>query len=255
MRGKATLTDLIFPWGTYCVCCGKYIDRTRTYLLCDHCIEQIQWGHFVVPPETLRQNAFTGPAAEAMFAQDTLPIDSVRACMRYGLYARRLIFALKYDGQTFMARVLAQILYDRILSDPAARDLLSADFLVPAPLHRQRYRERGFNQVERIARHLGRSLGIPVVPDGLRRVRASIAQRSVAGNERLENLHDAFGPGTGYGRKGLAGSHVILLDDIFTTGATGLLCGRALRDAGARRVDVLVVASGNQGLVAQEDLP
>ena len=88
--------DFFFPWGTYCVICGNYIDRSRSYCLCDHCIRHITWGHVEIPPESLRNNNFTGPEAELLQEKGGIPLDSIRACMKYGLYERRLIFDLKF---------------------------------------------------------------------------------------------------------------------------------------------------------------
>ena len=240
--------DFFFPWGTYCVVCGNYIDRSRSYCLCDHCIRHITWGYVEIPPESLRQNNFTGPEAEALQKEGGIPLDSIRACMKYGLYERRLIFELKYNGHTYMARILAKILADRIHSDAGAAELLESDFIIPVPMHRKKERQRGFNQASLTAGYLGEFLGIPVLKDGLQRSESTAAQRSIAGGERLSNLHGAFRAGYG-GRlsERIAGKRVILLDDIFTTGATAICCGRVLKDAGAARADVLTVASGNDG--------
>lgn len=262
--------DFFFPWGTYCVCCGNFIDNRRSYLLCDHCIHHITWGNVEIPPESLKHNHFTGPEAEFLQREDGIPLDSIRACMKYGLYERRLIFELKYNRHTFMARILGKILADRILNDPGAAELVGADFIIPVPMHKAKERQRGFNQAVKTARYLGRFLGIPVLEDGLMRRESTAAQRSVEGKDRLANLSGAFAAGTVHsriGRRGridrgerkdgirsakkislaeaVRGKRVILLDDIFTTGATVLHCGRVLKEAGAAEVHVLVLATGN----------
>lgn len=245
------LTDFFFPWGTYCICCGNFIDRQRSYCICDHCIRHISWGNVEVPPQSLKQNHFTGPEAERLQEEGGIPVDSIRACMKYGLYERRIIFELKYNRHTYVARIMGKILADRILYDPGAEALLEADFIIPVPMHRAKERQRGFNQVSKTARYLGACLGIPVLRDGLVRQAETAAQRSVEGRDRLANLAGAFGaaPADRRTQKSLTeqvqGKRVILLDDIFTTGATVLHCSRVLKDAGAERVDVLVLATGN----------
>ncbi len=249
--------DLFFPWGTYCICCGNFIDQSRTYCLCDHCIRQIGWGNVEIAPCSLLDNQFTGAAAEALKRREAqgkgIPVDSIRACMKYGLYERRLIFELKYNGHTYVARILADMLYDRIKNDSAAAmQLASADYIVPVPIHKEKYRKRGFNQAEKIAIHLGRLLKIPVLKDGhgLVRITSTTAQRSVAGAERLENLAGALGPMVGSRdfcrlTERVQGKSLILLDDILTTGATAIQCGLVLKDAGAAKVHVLTIAAGN----------
>ena len=176
-----------------------------------------------------------------------IPVDSIRACMKYGLYERRLIFELKYNGHTYMARILGRMLADRLSGDqdPQTRQLIEdADFIIPVPMYRRKEKERGFNQAAKMAEYLGAFLGIPVMKDGLVRRESTAAQRSIEGRDRLSNLEGAFAPGKRLAEK-IAGRNVILLDDIFTTGATVIQCGRVLKEAGAVRVDVVTVAAGN----------
>lgn len=249
---KNWIVDFFFPWGTYCICCGNYIDSKRSYLLCDHCIRKITWGNVRIEPETLKENSFTGSEAARLLKEGEIGIDSIRACMKYGLYERRIIFELKYNRHTYVARVIAKILEDRIKNDPDAAELLEADFIVPVPMYKGKQRQRGFNQVEKTACHLGKSLGIPVLGQGLIRREHTAAQRSVEGKDRLANLSGAFSTGFAgkWGRKKpmedcIRGKSVILMDDIFTTGATVIHCSRVLKEAGASKVHVLVLATGN----------
>jgi len=238
------LTDFFFPWGTYCICCGNFIDRQRSYCICDHCIRHIAWGNVEIAPQSLRQNHFTGPEAERLQEEGGIPVDSIRACMKYGLYERRIIFELKYNRRTYVARIIGKILADRILTDPGAAYLSGADGIIPVPMYRKKERQRGFNQTAKTAEYLGKFMGIPVWEDGLVRTESTAAQRSVEGRDRLENLRGAFHLGPRM-QETVRGKHVILLDDIFTTGATVLHCSRVLKEAGASRVDVLVLATGN----------
>ena len=245
------LVEFFFPWGTYCICCGNFIDSKRSYCICDHCIRHITWGNVEIPPLSLKHNQFTGPEAELLQEEGGIPVDSIRACMKYGLYERRIIFELKYNRHTYVARITGKILADRVLYDPNASELLAADFIVPVPMHPAKERQRGFNQTVKTARYLGGYLGIPVLADGLARGTETAAQRSVDGRDRLANLSGAFllGGKTANRQKSIReqiqGKQVILLDDIFTTGATVLHCARVLKEAGAARVDVLVLATGN----------
>ena len=141
------LADWLYPMATYCVCCGNLIDRSRSYCLCDHCIRRIEWGWLTI--DLAAQEAETGRTSD---------LDSAVACISYGLYGRRLIFDLKYNKHTYTARVIADILADRICSDPDTRHLLRTDFIVPVPLHAKRLAQRGFNQTAKIGKHLERRL-------------------------------------------------------------------------------------------------
>ena len=112
------------------------------------------------------------------------------------------------------------------------------DVLVPVPLHPRREWQRGLNQAAFLARRLGRRFGLPVAPRALRRVRHTPPQ---AGDpeDRRRNVRGAFVVGR---PAQIAGRHVLLIDDVLTTGATANECARTLRRAGARRVGVFTFA-------------
>jgi ComF family protein len=109
--------------------------------------------------------------------------------------------------------------------------------LVPVPLSPARERERGFNQSALIAEHLARRLSVPVRPRWLVRTRSTRAQTELNAAERRANVRRAF-----RAAPAVAGRHVVVIDDVLTTGATVDECSRALSEAGARRVGVLTVA-------------
>jgi ComF family protein len=109
-------------------------------------------------------------------------------------------------------------------------------WLVPVPLHRARRRERGFDQAEWLARELARRLGYVVAPGALRRTRATRPQGDPCVTSREGNVAGAFAVRRA---RDVAGRDVVLVDDVFTSGATARECAALLRTAGARRVAVL----------------
>ena len=115
------------------------------------------------------------------------------------------------------------------------------DVIVPVPLHPLKKREREFNQAERLAARLGESTGLPVNTRGLRRVEPTRTQTLLTREQRAANVRHAFAVRAGCQ---LEGRRVILVDDVLTTGATTSACARALRNAGARTVQVWTVARG-----------
>jgi ComF family protein len=167
---------------------------------------------------------------------EPLPFDAVFCLFRYEHPVDLMITRLKFRGELVYARVLgtlfAHALRDRGEPLPAC--------IVPMPLHRSRYRERGFCQTSEIARHLARrpcgahAGRIGVRTNLLRRVRATRAQSGLAATERAANLCDAFAV---LPRADVPG-HVALLDDVLTTGHTALAAVSALRNAGCARVEV-----------------
>lgn len=230
-----TLLQWIFPMETYCLCCGKYINSSRSYCICDHCIKHITWGHIEI--DLLEEAKHLGRLSS---------LDSARACIKYGLYERRLIFDLKYDGLTYVSRAIAEIMHDRIITDPQASAQMSkADFIVPVPMYKEKEKQRGFNQAEKMARHLSRRLRIKEFPDALIRTKATAAQRSITGKERYTNLEGAFSTNPLYADK-IISKTIILVDDVYTSGATAHHCAAALKEAGASQVHFLSLATGNE---------
>jgi len=167
----------------------------------------------------------------------------IRAAVSYTSEVRALIHALKYDGRPSLAKPLA----DWILSlEPTPYCWSDYVALVPVPLHRTRLAERGFNQAELLCRRLAEKTRLPVRPHWLRRIRPT-RQLSLIddASARREEIRHAFAgrlPAEGMGRA------VLVVDDLVTTGATAAEAVRALRSAGAGRVDVLAVARALRNL-------
>jgi ComF family protein len=112
------------------------------------------------------------------------------------------------------------------------------DFIVPVPLHWQRRWRRGFNQAELLAQEISKHRRIPIL-NALRRVKSTPNQAGLTSAGRRKNIAGAF-----QSRKGidLTGKRILLIDDVFTTGATASACGRALKKAGAGNVSLLTLA-------------
>ncbi len=116
------------------------------------------------------------------------------------------------------------------------------EVLLPVPLHPRKKRARGYNQSERLCDGLSDAMGIPVWPDALRRLRATESQTAKNTTERLLNVKDAFAVSPRYAQK-LKGCHVLLVDDVLTTGATIESCaGALLRDVPDVQISVATLA-------------
>src|SRR5690606_23643727 len=136
---------------------------------------------------------------------------------------------LKFSGSTELARPLAQLWWQ---SRRGALPDAEASLLVPVPLHSARLVERGYNQSMLLARALSRTSGLQCTPDLLRRVRATRQQASLDAASRTSNVREAFQPMRA--ALACAGSHIVLVDDVVTTGATIKACARAAEQAGLR---------------------
>lgn len=161
--------------------------------------------------------AFTQAVAAGVFAG--VLADAIRRC--------------KYHQQVRLIAVLGELL------EPVLRSLPTVDAVVPVPLHVRRLRQREFNQSLHIAAWVAMRLDRPLWPDALRRVRWTPPQTTLDRAQRRTNVRRAFEVRT---PRAVSGGRVVLVDDVYTTGATANECARALRAAGASEVYVVTVA-------------
>jgi ComF family protein len=159
-----------------------------------------------------------------------------RAALRYDAFARHLILPFKYADRTDAARGLALL-----MSRAGAGLLADAQILVPVPLHKSRLRQRRFNQSALLAAELSRIAGRPVLQDALIRYRATIPLGPLGLRERQAELTGAIAARPGRVPR-LAAKHILLIDDVMTSGATANACAVALLEAGAAQVNVLTAA-------------
>ncbi|MHB1133647.1 MAG: ComF family protein [Chloroflexota bacterium] len=144
---------------------------------------------------------------------------------------RHAVHRFKFSGERYLAEPLGEILTRAWVQAP-----LKGDCLVPVPLHPKQEAARGYNQSTLLAEVAALRLGVPVVSQGLRKVRETPPQVGLSQAERSRNLQGAFT------WVGTAPDSPVLVDDVTTTGATLGACAATLRAAGARRVYALVLA-------------
>jgi ComF family protein len=159
-----------------------------------------------------------------------------RAACLYDEHSRDLVLQFKHADRTEYAGLFA-----RWVGRAAAELVEEADAIAPVPLHALRLLKRRYNQAAEIARPLARRADRAYLPDALVRVRRTDSQGSKSGSGRRRNVQGAFVVPEAR-RKAVKGRRVLLIDDVFTTGATLDACAKALLAAGARAVDAAVVA-------------
>ncbi|MBA3854323.1 MAG: phosphoribosyltransferase [Gemmatimonas sp.] len=146
-----------------------------------------------------------------------------------------VLSALKYDGWPAVADEIGERLARLAWPPDVVRERVA---LLPVPLAASKLRARGYNQAERLARAVAARWNLPVWADVLRRQRATPSQTALTRGERLANVHRAFSCADSAAAQ-VVGKHLILVDDVLTTGATLNACAEALFEAGARTLSYL----------------
>lgn len=215
------LTDLFYP--QWCVGCE---DRASD-LLCRKCFEALPFTGSPTCGRCGLPTPFETPVCGACKNVD-FAFESARAPLRYEGVGKEIVHSLKYRGHTTVVERLAAPLLEE------AMDGRLFDAVVPVPLHRSRLRRRGFNQAALLARALARRINAPV-SDTLQVVRSTRDQVELSAAERRRNVAGAFSAGA------RARGRLLLVDDVFTTGATTSACAAALLRAGAAEVHALTL--------------
>jgi len=244
--GLTALLDLAFP--PFCAVCRAQLGEGRRDPLCGGCwgrvrrlappwcdvcglaLGQFATGHaraLEVEAPHLRCGACRSRPPAFTYARSAAPYeDPLREALR----------AFKFAGRRALAAPLADLIIEMGLSCLA---VAAPDVLVPVPLHPRRERERGFNQALLLARRLSRGWNVPVRTDVLTRAAPTRPQTDLTAAERRANVRHAFA----LRRPDLVtGRHVLVVDDILTTGSTASACALRLREAGAAVVGVITVA-------------
>jgi len=157
--------------------------------------------------------------------------DRLRAAVAYGEISRRVALKLKYGGRPGVAETIARLMARHLDADEAA-------ILAPVPLHRWRIWRRGYNQSALIAAALAKAGGREARLDLVERVKPTPPLRGMGPRERALAVRGAFRIGARH-KAALKGRAIVLVDDVYTSGATANACARVLKRAGAGRVDIL----------------
>ena len=210
--------------------CLLCLGKAERICLCRPCLEGLPRSAMDCPSCAL---PVPGPGACGACQKQPPAWDSATAALLYDFPVDVLVSQLKYRRQLAAAPVLAMAMGERL---PSA--LNSDALLLPVPLHWSRLAARGYNQSLELAIHLARWHGLELSRDQLRRQRRTPTQTGLDAATRRRNLRDAFA----WNGAPLRGRHLVLVDDVMTTGSTAAACARVLRAAGAGRVDVWVAA-------------
>ncbi|MBN2460854.1 MAG: ComF family protein [Candidatus Cloacimonetes bacterium] len=223
------LVDLVFP--PVCLSCGTRITDQR-YLLCPECSRELEFrdNQCLICGSTTQNN-------HCQICQQT-PFIFNKAVSIYDFnrIVRKLLHELKYNELSITAKFLA----DRALQYIQTYDPFPAiDWITCVPLHRVKERSRGYNQSGYLARFIAKALDLKYLPDLTRRVKFTETQTRLSREQRLVNVQNAFRMNRKYN---ITSKNILLVDDVFTTGATLNSISKCLKNNQVGNIYVLTIA-------------
>lgn len=227
--------DILLP--SRCVLCNGSV--CNPFNLCSFCLSVMPWLEHCcdycanpLPEDKTSKIRICGQCLkQAPLFQKTTGL------FVYEKPASVLIIQLKFHHRLLLGDKLGKLLERKLR--PLYQNSLP-DLLMPVPLHPKRLRQRGFNQALEIAKPIGRLCNIPIDKKSLIRTRPTRAQSEIPAKERRSNVKNAF-----QCNAELQNLHILLIDDVITTGHTIHECCKALKKAGAKQIDVCAVARTN----------
>jgi len=224
-----SIVDFVLP--LRCAGCGVIVSGRGGF--CTGCWEQL---NFIGPPwcsECGLPLPFEGDEDQSCGAcmASSPGHDGIRAAVAYCDISREIALKLKYSGKVGLAKMIAAQLLRHISAD--AENAI----LTPVPLHWTRLWARSFNQSALIAQSLSQQSGVPFSPDMLKRTKRTQLLRGKSGKERRKEVARAFALNPKWEDR-VAGKHILLVDDIYTSGATSEACVKLLKAKGAAKVEI-----------------
>lgn len=230
-RYRQLVADKLFDniRGNQCLLC---LQPAAKHCICPPCLTDLAWqgNACSICALPLPEESETAICAECLL--NPPPWQRAQAVFHYQFPIDRLIAAFKYHHQLALTDLFADLMAARIAPD--ARPTV----IIPVPLHPQRLRQRGYDQTLLLARALARLTGIACNAHALKRLRDTSMQKTLDRDARRDNLIGAFG----CDGDTMVGQHILLIDDVLTTGATLSVLSEVLLSAGAESVHALVIA-------------
>ena len=232
--------DIIYP--PQCMACAEIISPPKSQIFCAACQEKISFITGSICP--ICGIPFWGSPAGSHICGNCLEnkpfYNQARSVAGFETVIMDTIHKFKYGRSISLGNVLGSFMAD--FSFPNF-DFSEYSLLIPVPLHIKRLRERGFNQSLLLAKELGKKYKLPVNFSLLKRCKFTLTQTGLNKSEREKNIKGAFAVAD---KKKIAGENIILIDDVYTTGATINECAQILLKAGAQKVAALTLARALQ---------
>ena len=219
------LLGLLFP--NLCNACGTSLFQSEK-LICTKCLFDLPFTDYHLYQENRVIKQLWG----------RVPLNAAMAMLyfRKGAKAQKLIHSLKYNGKTDVGILLGNMIGERLNPSPHYSDI---DFIIPVPLHKHKLRSRGYNQSSLIASGIAEQMNLPANESILTRSVSTESQTKKTRFSRYENMKAVFNI---MKDDLISGKHILLVDNVITTGATLESCANTLLDHGALKVSIAAVA-------------
>ncbi|MDQ8004304.1 MAG: ComF family protein [Pedobacter sp.] len=224
-RYTEDLINLLFP--ELCNGCGKLLYHGEKDI-CTKCLFDLPYTDFHLYQDN--------PVAKQLWGRLNVNAAMAMLYFKKATKVQNLIHGLKYDGKTEIGITLGKLLAKKVIESEFYADI---DLIIPVPLHQKKMRTRGYNQSEYIAAGLAEELNISVSTKYLLRDKSTESQTKKARYTRYENMQDVFSV---IKAEELAEKHILLVDDVVTTGATLEACGNILLNNGIKKLSIAAVA-------------
>lgn len=241
-RGADAFKDALYPQNISCDICLEDLTADSRYRICASCLNKLPYVG-----DKICLNCGSPIDDESDYCLRCQNNESsfklCRAPFEYDGLAVAMIRGLKFSGKKYLAETLAAFMADAFLERG-----MSAEIAVFVPMTEKELKVRGFNQSELLAQEVANRLNMPLLP-ALVKIKDTSEQKSLGARDRAKNLEGAFSCVVPQVKR----HSILLIDDIFTTGATSNECAKALLKAGAREVSVLTAAVTKQKMSFEQD--
>ncbi|MDR3031183.1 MAG: ComF family protein [Holosporales bacterium] len=228
-----SITNWLFP--EKCLLCGCEIFQKGVF--CPKCFPKLTFIDHPICERCGKPLELAIDGIELCFrcVDSKIEFDFCRSLLVYDAYSKKLVMKIKKQADSLIAQKCCSIIAAKYKTK-----IFDTDFIIPTPSHWSRILRRGYNPATIIAKELSKILNIPVNANVLKRIRKTEYQKNKSISEREENVKGAFSC-----LRDISGKKVILVDDVFTTGATLNECSKILKSFGAKVIYCITIASTN----------
>lgn len=236
------LLDKLFVKDITCIICGKEIVKDSRYSMCNKCKDNLPY----IKCACTKCGADIPSGTLCLNCKRNLPIvEKNISVFNYVDPLTSLIYKLKYGNAKYLADYFGTFLVDKFVEQN-----IDVDILIPVPIHKIRLKERGYNQAELLSHKLNECLNIPIENDAVIRIVNTVNQARLEREKRLLNTKNVFKV---VDKSKIKGKNILIVDDIYTTGATVNELAKVLYKSGANKIYSITLAHSKYKLTFEEN--